>query len=267
MYFKILKEDLRHHGFQYKEGLNVDTKRFNPSQKYGGGLFFTDEKSIFSFLDCGTKIADVTIPDGEPVVSVDSFGTKKYKAHRIVLSNIRELYTVETFKQLIAARADIHVWNDYALRCAAYNGHHEIVKCLVEAGADIHACEDEALRFAAENGHLEVVKHLITAGADIHVWNDEALRYAAESGHIEVVKCLIKARTDIHACDDYALRYAADNGHLEVVKCLIEAGADSHACDDIALYYAEKNGHLEVAKLLIEAEAQLEVSSQSHNKV
>lgn len=198
MYLKILKEDLRHHGFQYKEGLNVDTKKFDPSQKYGGGLFFTDGKSIFSFLDRGTKIADVTIPDGEPVVSVDSFGTKKYKAHRIELSNIRDLYTVETFKQLIAAGADIHVCEDYALRCAAYNGHIEVVKYLITAGADIHACEDEALSSAAENRHLEIVKYLVEAGADIHAWDDYALRYAKYNEHQEIVKLLIEAGASVH---------------------------------------------------------------------
>ena len=45
-----------------------------------------------------------------------------------------------------------------ALRCAAENGHFEVVKLLVEKGADIHALNDYALRYAAENGHLEVVK-------------------------------------------------------------------------------------------------------------
>lgn len=77
MYFKILNKDLCHRGFQYKEGLNVDTNEFDPSPKCGGGLFFTDGKNIFSFLDYGTKIADVTVPDGELIVSVDSFGKKK----------------------------------------------------------------------------------------------------------------------------------------------------------------------------------------------
>lgn len=39
MYFKILNEDLTHHGYTYKEGLNVDIKPFDPEPNRNGGLF------------------------------------------------------------------------------------------------------------------------------------------------------------------------------------------------------------------------------------
>ena len=63
-------------------------------------------------------------------------------------------------KQLVSKGADIHVDNDWALRCASHNGQLEVVKYLVEAGANIHAYNDYALRWASENGHLEVVAYL-----------------------------------------------------------------------------------------------------------
>ena len=62
---------------------------------------------------------------------------------------------------------------------AAKNGHTETVKLLLDRGADIHAWNDYALRLAAENGHTETVKLLLDRGADIHAGNDYALRYAA----------------------------------------------------------------------------------------
>lgn len=96
----------------------------------------------------------------------------------------------------------------------------ELVKYLVENNADIHAYEDLAVRWAAGNGHLEIVKYLLEIGADIHVYDDLAVRWAAENGHLEVVKYLVKNGADIHARDDLAFQWAAERGHLEVVNYL-----------------------------------------------
>ena len=90
--------------------------------------------------------------------------------------------------------ADIHAFNDYALRWASQNGHTEVVKILLEAGADVHAPDedgpDAALRWASYNGHSAVVKILLEAGADVHAENDLALRLASHDGRFEVVKLL-----------------------------------------------------------------------------
>ena len=64
------------------------------------------------------------------------------------------------------------------------------VKTLLSEGADIHAWDDYALRYASENGQLEVVTYLVQEGADIHAREDYALRWSSINGHIEVVKFL-----------------------------------------------------------------------------
>ena len=43
---------------------------------------------------------------------------------------------------------------------AAKSGDLDQVRALIKEGADIHAWDDVALRWAASNGHLEVVKLL-----------------------------------------------------------------------------------------------------------
>lgn len=146
---------------------------------------------------------------------------------------------LEIAKYLVAAGgADIHAWNDRALRHAAGNGHLEVVKYLVTVGgADVHAFGNDSLIQACWNGHLEIVKYLVTAGgANVHSFGDQALRYAAESGHLEVVKYLHReAGGNIRAEDNYALRWAANHGHLEIVKYLLEAGLSIDDTQDIDL--------------------------------
>ena len=156
MYYKILKKNMLHYSMQYKEGLNVDIKPFNSSPVCGGGLFFSDEKNILAFCGYGDLIAEVTIPEGEKIVPVEN----KYKANKIILSNIRDLWTKETFKYLVRKGINLHADDDEVLRWAVGNGHLKVVKYLVEQGAGIHAGDDYALKWASENGHLEVVKYL-----------------------------------------------------------------------------------------------------------
>jgi hypothetical protein len=89
-YIKILSNDWKHKGFQYKEGMNIDTRPFNPSGScLGGGLYFTDEEHFTEFIQYGTKIADVEIPDDAQVYA-DPCG-EKWKADKIIIKNIREI--------------------------------------------------------------------------------------------------------------------------------------------------------------------------------
>ncbi len=77
-----------HNGFQYKEGLNVDTVPFNPSGDCEpGGLYYTNEEHIFTFLEFGSLIADVIVPEDAKVYK----NGNKYKADKIILSNVRRV--------------------------------------------------------------------------------------------------------------------------------------------------------------------------------
>jgi hypothetical protein len=86
-FVKILSEDLKHNGFQYKEGMNVDTKPFdnNFNSSFGYGLYFTTNKLIYDYLSYGPLIADVTVPLDANVVQF----ADKFRADRIYISNIR----------------------------------------------------------------------------------------------------------------------------------------------------------------------------------
>ena len=130
-------------------------------------------------------------------------------------------------------------------------GDLNAVKSLIEQGADVHAYNDAALRSAALCGHLPVVKFLVSEGADVHVDNDIALRWAACRGYLPVVKFLVSKGADVHANNDGALRWASNHGHLPVVKFLVSKGANVRANGDVALRLADCWGHLSIVKFLI----------------
>lgn len=60
--WKILHDDLKHQNYQYVEGLNLLDQKFKPfGECEDGGLYITWEPE--NYIDYGTKIAAVTLPD------------------------------------------------------------------------------------------------------------------------------------------------------------------------------------------------------------
>jgi len=60
----------------------------------------------------------------------------------------------------LSNKIDIHLWDDYLLRCASANGSIKIVEFLLEHNADIHVDDDYPIQLASENGHSDVVEYL-----------------------------------------------------------------------------------------------------------
>jgi len=213
-YYKILNEEEKHYGMQYKDGLNVDVLPFNPSGSCKpGGIYFTDVENIFEFCDYGPWIREVTLPDGEEIYK-DPDGNK-YKAHRVILGKRRKWATKTMLDKLIREGADVH-----ALRWAAEYGHTDTVALLLDRGANVHARGDDALCWAAENGYADTVELLLDRGANVHARGDYALRWAAENGHTDTVELLLDRGADVHARNDQALSLAALNGHADTVELL-----------------------------------------------
>ncbi|AYV85715.1 MAG: ankyrin repeat protein [Satyrvirus sp.] len=248
MYFKITNAKENHHGYQYKDGLNVLDKEFDDNPKNSGtagGLYFITKEFIHNFYNYGVNLRIIELPETDPNFKMvkDPDGDK-FRANKIILKEKYSLDEMETYQKFGLEYPQ--------LRSVAATGCLNMVRYLVEKGANIHACDDCALRLAARNGHLQVVQFLVEKGANLHACDYDALQVAAQNGHLQVVQFLVEKGANIHACNDYALRLAAQNGHLQVVQFLVEKDANIHAGNDYALRWAFKNGFLEVVQCLIE---------------
>lgn len=92
---KLTNESCNHNGFQFKEGLNVDTNAFKHDMECGpDGLYFCREYDADNWLDYRESemkyVWDVVIPDDARVVIYD----KKIKADKFILRNKREIINV-----------------------------------------------------------------------------------------------------------------------------------------------------------------------------
>lgn len=215
---KILSEDMVMRGFQYRTGMNEDVNALAVKGNRKAGLHFSLVQNICEYLCFGTKLAVVSIPDGEDVY-VDG---GKFRTHRLYIEKVMLLNETVAWEYLY------------------------------ENGADITADDNYAVRWASENGYLEVVKFLHENGADITARNNYAVKWAAMNGFLDAVKYLHKNGADIRSCDNYAVRWAAVNGFFDIVKYLHENGADITAGADFTIKMAEKNGHMEIIEYLKE---------------
>jgi hypothetical protein len=88
-YYKILRDDLIHHGFSYKLGINEDVLNFHPHGNCSpGGLYFTDLDNIVEYITYGNNIAEIEILDDSEIY-VES---KKCKASKFNIISIYSLY-------------------------------------------------------------------------------------------------------------------------------------------------------------------------------
>ena len=68
IYFKMTNDTEIHRFFQYKDGLNFDPNKFNPSGCCsGGGLYFTKLENLYRFKDFGKNIRPLFVPNGVPI--------------------------------------------------------------------------------------------------------------------------------------------------------------------------------------------------------
>ena len=214
-YYKILPEDLNCKGFQYHEGLNVDTNEIDEDE-FSYGLHFAEAFHILGYCNHGSMIAEVEIPDNAVVYHY----INKSKADRIILKNIRPLWSAETLNALVQKDVNLGPYKDDVLRRAALNGDLGAVKYLVESGTNHYAICD-ALQSASKYGHLNVVKYLVEQGANVHAWSDHALCDASENGHFDVVRYLVEQGASVHSVKDYAFKFAGTTEIKEYLKSLL----------------------------------------------
>ena len=232
-YYKILPQNLKCRGFQYHEGLNIDINKID-AEECSYGLHFSDAEHILYFYGYGTIIAEVEIPEDAVVYH---FGDKS-KADRIILKNLRPLWTIDTMNPFIQKSVNFEDYKGEVVYEALRNDYPDVAKYLIEHGTNSNETYAYALSGACGFGHLDIVKFLAEQGVDIHNEDDYALRKATRYGYFDIVKYLVEQGANIHADDDYALRWASRSGYLNVVVYLVGQGANIHTYDDYAIRYA-----------------------------
>lgn len=107
--FKITNREETHHGYKYKDGLNILNGEFNDKleDKCGaGGFYFTTRQYINRFYSYGIYLREVTIPSTDPDFKIiECQGILKWRANKIILGAKYSLFDPETYNKF-----ELDIW-------------------------------------------------------------------------------------------------------------------------------------------------------------
>ena len=112
-FYKLLNKDLTNYGFTYKNGLNVDVNKFNPTGKcLIGGLYFTEKDNIYFWIgmDLYFYITKVIIPNDAHIY----VETNKFKSDKLIVDVDNKI-----------SISEYHLWNDeeFCKKVVRFNGY------------------------------------------------------------------------------------------------------------------------------------------------
>jgi hypothetical protein len=115
-FYKLTNKSENHNGFQFIDGINIDTQKFNPSCTCSkGGLYFTELNKIAKWISYGEQnmkyIREVKILDDSQIcIEENKFKTNKFILHPKVLLEEFEQWNNFEFCKLAVQQ------NGYALK-------------------------------------------------------------------------------------------------------------------------------------------------------
>lgn len=141
------------------------------------------------------------------------------------LSLAAEFGLFSLVKFLVNHGVNVNYQDCDAFQIAACCGHVEIVKFLHQAGADLHVFQDHALRIAIENDNWDVADYLIHEGATARAsgWN-EALRGAAIDGSLQAIELCLKAGASPELVSFDDIRHMYRSGFFDILVTLSNHG-------------------------------------------
>lgn len=248
MYYKVTNQDECHLGFQYHDGLNVDTLPFEPEGScVPGGLYFTDSEHLSKYYRFGRWIRLVTLPRDEPGFQVvrDPSGTK-WRANMLTLGRRLDMADPATYAICGSSMLDVDVafargylevvkwWKDDCIVSLASGSfyHAEAVIVVTAARFDLEARDvcryiSAALDAISVYGHVHILEWWCQEpGLDMrYSYSEKAMDYASLLGHVHVLQWWKESGLDLRYTSS-AMDWASRAGHVDVLEWWRQSGLE-----------------------------------------
>jgi hypothetical protein len=115
IYYKITNKDEIHHGYKYKNGLNILEDEFNENindNHSKGGFYFTTAEHIHKFYEFGENLRIVKLPLNNPNFKMIKF-KDRCRANMIILKKKYNFNNLNDFKKIykINTNYNYHIYN------------------------------------------------------------------------------------------------------------------------------------------------------------
>ena len=222
-YYMIVRQDLIYNKKILKEGLNT-FDGFCKSSYDKKGFFLLTGETLLYYLECGSKIIEVEIPEDEEIIVLKS----GYKASRIIiddLDNIKDLYTLSTIHWFKRESINIDTYKyDYFLNLCKHGSLYAAKYFYETNNLNIHYNNEFIFRKLCCFHKLETLKWIYNLGnIDIYANNNEAFRHACEYDILEVAQWLYNmGGINIYEKNNYVFKWSLYEGSLETLRWLVD---------------------------------------------
>lgn len=187
VYYKITNFKEIHHKYQYHDGLNVLTQRFN-NKRYEscvkGGLYFTTKEHLHEYAHYGIWIREVRLPQNDPELQVvmDPAGDK-WRANKIILG---KKYSVFDSSAYVEIGLDINKFNYFC--AAAKYGIDYYVEAYLRAGKVNRADYYTAISHACQKGKICVLELLKKYAPYKFLCDELYVQFACINSHVKIME-------------------------------------------------------------------------------
>lgn len=186
-FFKITNQTECHHGFQYKEGLNIDTLPFTETGKcVPGGLYFTDEEHILEHVGYGVWIREIMLPTDDNDFQMVRDG-HKWRANKIILGPRFALNHPQSLIRLRISLAGVSDTTSITIVDRASKlGHIAILQLWRQSRPDLEYT-NYAMDEASRQGYISVLSWWYESGLQLK-YTEMALHWATIKSQVATLQ-------------------------------------------------------------------------------
>jgi hypothetical protein len=127
-FYKITNYTENHNGFQYRDGLNIDTQPFGQDDFCANGLYFYDLQYLWRYRNMGVNVRKITLPHDAVYLEEENYDMKKYKANKVILGEKIEIGSDKFIKLVKDTNLENNKWvSNYMCK---YNDDESLNFCL-----------------------------------------------------------------------------------------------------------------------------------------
>jgi hypothetical protein len=255
MLLKVTNSKEIHHGFHYKDGLNVLPKEemFDDDPYHTccpGGLYYTTEEYITKFLHFGSNLRIIGLPTDDPEFKqVRDLEGNKWRANKIILKEKYSLFEPETYKLFGSKITD----NEFIVDLACEEGNIDFLNFWKESGLDLYY-STHTMDSASKNGHTHVLDWWLNSGLELK-YSSSAMDLASSSNQQKSLQWWKESGLPLKY-DHYAIDNASAKGHNLILRWWRDSGLDLDYTTD-AILLAEQNEHIDTVKWWINSGLQV----------
>ncbi len=210
----LYKYKNKHNGFNWKIGLNIDVLPFNNDINDicgEGGLYFITHDNVKNFINYGTSVCKVKIPDDATYLFDNEYIGR---ANKLIIEDSRSLYDIDVIREF-----KLYETIEFIIDIIKLN-RNDIFK---EFANEIFVHHHNILAYIQINGMLDIILRCVEVRELTNIECEHIMLEAMIFDHVHIIDYLIKKKH----CKLMYLHLAVYDGNIKIIEWCINNNLDN----------------------------------------